>query len=679
MKVYKHYKKKNIKSLLLVLALFFLLVSMSVVSYAWIEGSSAVDITNNTNTIKFNNTNPTVNLSTDGDELSLSDYIDNSGSLFLAPAYSSDGKTIQIKRGSADSTLENATVNDIGVNYIEFSLKVKTSAAATYGYTTDSAITVDGEATDAVKVSTQIGTGTALAYDGTGLASQKAFELSGSGTYVLTTRIWCDKDKFSSIQGKNISFNLHLKKMYKVTVNAVANGTVSTDGGVVALDEDRSDISGTATLSKYVVDGSKISIDAVANSGYTFAGWYSAVTGGTKYDYSDTEEITVSSEVNVYARFLGQFTIYGKVSTNSSASNTNGGTISIDGGTAGTSVSKPVNYGTSVTLKATSKSRYRFVGWATTANGTVSSTSTSISVTVTGDKTYYARFVERFSVDAYVVTDGSSSNTKGGTVKAGSSTAGSTSSATVDYGSSLTLTASTNSGYKFNGWYSTATGDSQLSSSTTYTINSITGNKSVYARWTVNSYTYKAYAVSNGTSNNSGCGKVQVTGGSSGATSSATSSSTVTFTATKTANDSFYQFLGWYDSASGGNLITTDTTFTKSGTNYTAYARFVRRVYFTNNKSWNGPYCYAWVNGSSATWPGTQMTYSHTNTQNENVYYIDIDPSINRLIFNNGDNGGSQTVDITIPLSTSSTGNNAYYISGGSGKSFTVGSWRYNP
>ena len=64
MKVYKHYKKKNIKSLLLVLALFFLLVSMSVVSYAWIEGSSAVDITNNTNTIKFNITHPTVNLST---------------------------------------------------------------------------------------------------------------------------------------------------------------------------------------------------------------------------------------------------------------------------------------------------------------------------------------------------------------------------------------------------------------------------------------------------------------------------------------------------------------------------------------------------------------------------------------------------------------------------------------
>lgn len=682
MKVYKHYKKKNIKSLLLVLALFFLLVSMSVVSYAWIEGSSAVDITNNTNTIKFNNTNTTVNLSTTSYELPLSDYIDNSGSLFLAPAYSSDGKTIQIKRGSADSTLENATVNDIGVNYIEFSLKVKTSAAVTYGYTTDSAIKVDGEKTDAVKVSTQIGTGTVNAYDGTNLASQKAFELSGSGTYVLTTRIWCDKDKFSSIQGKNISFNLHLKKMYEVTVSAVANGTVSTDGGVIALDEAYSDdVPVRATLSKYVVDGSTVRINAVAKSGYTFAGWYSAVTDGTKYDYSDTEKITVSSDVHVYARFLGQFTIYGKVSTNSSASNTSGGTISIDGGTAGTSVSKPVNYGTSVTLKATSKLGYRFVGWATTASGTVTSTDTSLSVTVTEDKEYYARFVQRFSVDAYVVTDGSSSNTKGGTVKAGSSTAGSTSSDTVDYGSSLTLTASTNSGYKFNGWYSAATGGDWLSSSTTYTISNITGNKYVYARWTVNSYTYKAYAVSNGTSNNAGCGKVQVTGGSSGASSSATSSSTVTFTATKTANDSFYQFLGWYDSASGGNLITKNTTFTKSGTNYTAYARFVRRVYFTNNKSWNGPYCYAWVDGSTPTWPGTQMTYSHTNTQNEKVYYIDIDPSINRLIFNNGDNGdnGLQTVDITIPLSTSSTGNNAYYISDGSGKSFNVGSWRYDP
>ena len=45
MKVYKHYKKKNIKSLLLVLALFFLLVSMSVVSYACIEGHNATDMT----------------------------------------------------------------------------------------------------------------------------------------------------------------------------------------------------------------------------------------------------------------------------------------------------------------------------------------------------------------------------------------------------------------------------------------------------------------------------------------------------------------------------------------------------------------------------------------------------------------------------------------------------------
>jgi uncharacterized repeat protein (TIGR02543 family) len=54
----------------------------------------------------------------------------------------------------------------------------------------------------------------------------------------------------------------------------------------------------------------------------------------------------------------------------------------------------------------------------------------------------------------------------------------------VKYNSSVTLTATPASGYEFVGWYNSATGGSQLSTSTSYTYTlSTTGDKNVYARF----------------------------------------------------------------------------------------------------------------------------------------------------------------------------------------------------
>ncbi len=98
-------------------------------------------------------------------------------------------------------------------------------------------------------------------------------------------------------------------------------------------------------------------------------------------------------------------------------------------------------------------------------------------------------------------------------------------------------------------------------------------------------------------------------------------------------------------------------------------------VYFTNNKNWSSVYVYLWTDGGSenATWPGKPMTYVTTNNLGEKIYSVSFNYSdYTKIIFNNGNNG-QQTVDINL----TDKNNVGYYISGGSGKSFTCSTYDY--
>lgn len=68
-------------------------------------------------------------------------------------------------------------------------------------------------------------------------------------------------------------------------------------------------------------------------------------------------------------------------------------------------------------------------------------------------------------------------------------------------------------------------------------------------------------------------------------------------------------------------------------------------------------------------WPGASMSWSYNNDYDQGVYTIDIPADATHIIFNNGNNEGQQTVDITV------SGSANYYISSGSGTSCTVGTW----
>ena len=147
-----------------------------------------------------------------------------------------------------------------------------------------------------------------------------------------------------------------------------------------------------------------------------------------------------------------------------------------------------------------------------------------------------------------------------------------------------------------------------------------------------------------------------------------------TVTATAVCNEG-YQFAGWFSDSDCIHKVAGDAELSilvNSSIHY--YAKFVkantRRLYFTNSYKWNGTiHCYAWNDSSSknAEYPGVKMTFLEKyGTMEQDVYYIDIDKSFTKVIFNNG-NDNEKTVDITLKDSV-----NAYYVSGGGNGAYTV-------
>ena len=136
---------------------------------------------------------------------------------------------------------------------------------------------------------------------------------------------------------------------------------------------------GTATTS--VTSGNAIgSLPEATKSDYTFDGWYTASSGGTKISSSTT----VTGNVTYYAQFTSTpVTTYYTVIWDA-----NGGSC----GTASTSVEDGHTIGSVISpLPTATKSGYTFDGWFTSVSG---GTQISTSTTITANVTYYAHYTE---------------------------------------------------------------------------------------------------------------------------------------------------------------------------------------------------------------------------------------------------------------------------------------------
>lgn len=290
---------------------------------------------------------------------------------------------------------------------------------------------------------------------------------------------------------------------------------------------------------------------STAQYSYTFAGWYTAATGGTQVTANTTMG---AGNTTIYARWTATTRSY------TVSYQTTYGTLNK------TSQSVAYNSKGSCTLTMpdnTAEFTYTFVGWYTAANGggtKVGSELTLETPAIKGTVTYYA-YVTR-STKSYTHTFNANG---GGTV--------SPATITKAYNTALgTLPTVSRTGYTFVGWFDTsaASGGTQATTTT-----KVTGTKTWYARWSINSYTFT----------------FDKNGGNTPSSTTITKEYNTAVgtlpTCTRNADNTYtYTFAGWFDTSasSGGTQLTTTTKVTS---NKTWYARWTS-TYKNYTVTWDG-------------------------------------------------------------------------------------------
>jgi len=290
---------------------------------------------------------------------------------------------------------------------------------------------------------------------------------------------------------------------------AFGTATISAEEGTVTA---RVNGDAPADLTK-IAPGTSITVTATANAGFTFAGWYE---GTTLVSAEATYTFTMPSK---------NFTLAPSFTRNSYAlayaSEDNAkGTV-----TSTTASGSTVAYGASVTVTATANTGYIFTGWY---EGT---TKVSDNAAYTFTMPAAARtLTAKFIADQHVLIYSSDGRgiTSGTTISGG----------LVDYGASVTVMATANTGYTFDGWYE---GANKVSAEATYTFTMPDATYTLYARFNANRYTlaYTNEAVSGGATAGTLTGTLQ-----NGSTADYGTSVTLTATAYEG-----YTFDGWYAGA----------------------------------------------------------------------------------------------------------------------------------
>ena len=140
---------------------------------------------------------------------------------------------------------------------------------------------------------------------------------------------------------------------------------------------------------------------------------------------------------------------------------------------------------------------YQFDGWIKGSGTSLTSTDLTYSYNITAATTVYACFTKKYEVTFGTPGNGSITATAGGnSITSGTKVVG---------GSEIIFTASPSPGYRIQGWYSDANCTSKIAeagTSETYTITSLTGDKTVYVKYEEipeEKYTVKISTDGNGT------------------------------------------------------------------------------------------------------------------------------------------------------------------------------------
>ena len=313
---------------------------------------------------------------------------------------------------------------------------------------------------------------------------------------------------------------------------------------------------------------------STAEYSYTFAGWFTASSGGTQI----SSTTTVTSDVTYYAHWTATKRSY------TATFNGNGG-----GTPSPSTITKEYNVALG-TLPTCTRTGYTFLGWYTASSG---GTKISTTTVVTKDITYYAQW----SINSYTLTF----NPNGGTVTP--------TSKDLEYNSAYgTLPTPTRASdaqytYTFAGWYTAATGGTQVTAATKMAAKDTT----VYAHWTSNTRSYTvSYQTTYGTLNRT---SQSIAYNSKGSCTLTMPDNTAEFT---------YTFVGWYTAANGGGTkvgseLTLETPAIKGTVTYYAYVtRSIKSYTHTFNANGGGTVSPATITKAYNTALGTLPTVSRT-------------------------------------------------------------------
>ena len=674
-------KSKRIRVLFSVVVLVLLAVVLVSSVSAWVETISTVIIKGEGVIDKQIYTNAIVDKGS-STSINLTHFFRKAGNMHFSEASSADGVNFYFPvaastKASGLTPYRKNNINDVCVNYLNFTFKVKSNEDADFVFSGEPEITVGGNkiSDSAVRMAVTIDGSTSIfslektttpvvsSTDGTtsptnvfsfadyslnNTGNKNVFSLVAGVENEITISLWLQKGIASGLSGKEISVsNLSLipaSPRYKVEAFAVTDGVnKDSKGGTVKI----GNTSGNYA-SELIEKNKSVSLEATPKTGYRFLGWYDAVTDGSCKATSKTLTISnVTDNLKYYARFATEYKVYAyTVYNNAVCNDTTVGSVKAGSTAAGATSQYTALIGEDVTVTATdNKSNYKFIGWYDAlTGGTCKSTSTSYTVNdISAETKLYARYVDAYTYTAHAVSDGTNNSSSGGTVKINTNSASTNSSVKLLKDETVTAVAAVKSGYTFEGWYTgTTTSSTKLGAASTITftaggkIGTTTVPSNIYAIFTP-TYSVTAHAVYNSSANDDSTGgTVKVSSGTAGATSTAESvkkGSNITVTAA-VSDDYKYKFVGWYDSRTGGNqLADADSlSYTFNVTQKTdVYARFedtANYIYFVPGSSWDtgDTWFAAYFFGNGDTWVKLEEV-------NDTTYRVAVPDGYTHVIF----------------------------------------------
>ena len=359
-----------------------------------------------------------------------------------------------------------------------------------------------------------------------------------------------------NIQANHLYYAKFMIKQFSVT--AVANHPNDKKNSTVQFSSPSSAASNTSVTVKVNYNGSATFV-ANAGEGYEFVGWYSDENCQTLVNKTTPYKVSsIKADYTLYAKFKIINLNLKVYSVTEGKIDGAGGTVQLGTDTPAANIETTVEWGTLATLTAKANANYEFKGWFTDPQCNIKADNkilndcqytdkTVETAAIKKDLTLYAEFsdVSSRKVTANAVFGGNIVDTAG-TVKAGDSQEGATSTAVVTNGDSVTLVANTKPNYKFMGWYSDRECTNSVASEQQLVLTNVDADCEYYALFKPQSFSVNAVV------DDDSVGTVKFTapkevGPSTAVTVSVDYDGSATFVATPAEG---YDFDGWYNNSS---------------------------------------------------------------------------------------------------------------------------------